>query len=147
MTASRRERQAEIGSNDNFIVVGAGAWQARTVKHAMLWSFVLGACATTPPAPPIYASSSASAEAVPSATAGPAPAVQVFVDKRVPRPTEVVGVLDFHSDAASEEKGFDELRARAAALGADAVLGAEFEHGEAGAPSHLSGIAVRFLDP
>jgi hypothetical protein len=72
--------------------------------------------------------------------------VQVFVDKRVPRPTEVVGVLDFHSAATNEDKGFDELRARAAALGADAVIGAEFEHGEGREPSHLSGMAVRFLD-
>ncbi len=72
--------------------------------------------------------------------------VQVFADKRVPRPTEVVGVLDFHSAATSEDKGFDELRARAAALGADAVIGAEFEHGEGNEPSHLSGMAVRFLD-
>src|SRR5439155_24493848 len=30
------------------------------------------------------------------------------------------------SAATSEDKGFDELRARAAALGADAVIGAEF---------------------
>ncbi len=72
--------------------------------------------------------------------------VQVFVDKRIPRPTEVVGVLDFHSAAASEDKGFDELRVHAARMGADAVIGAEFEHGEGNEPSHLSGMAVRFLD-
>jgi hypothetical protein len=74
------------------------------------------------------------------------PAVLVLVDKRVARPTEVLGILDFHSNAADEDKGFDELRTRAAMLGADAVLAAEFEHGAAGEPSHLSGIAVRFLD-
>ena len=28
----------------------------------------------------------------------------------------------------------------------DAVIGAEFEHGEGNEPSHLSGMAVRFLD-
>lgn len=118
------------------------------MKHAVMWSAVLGACATTtPPASPIYVSSSASVEAPPAATVAPPASVQVFVDKRVPRPTEVIGVLDFHSDAASEDKGFDELRTRAAALGADAVLGAEFEHGDSGEPSHLSGIAVRFLAP
>jgi hypothetical protein len=72
--------------------------------------------------------------------------VQVLVDKRIPRPTEVVAVFDLHSRADSEDKGFDELRARAGAIGADAVIGAEFEHGEANEPSHLSGMAVRFLD-
>jgi hypothetical protein len=72
--------------------------------------------------------------------------VQVLVDKRIPRPTEVMAVFDFHSRADSEDKGFDELRARAAQIGADAVIGAEFEHGDGNEPSHLSGMAVRFLD-
>ena len=70
----------------------------------------------------------------------------VVTDKRLPRPTELIGVLDFHSNAADENKGFDELRAHAAAMGADAVIGAEFEHGEGNEPSHLSGMVVRFLD-
>ncbi len=70
--------------------------------------------------------------------------VLVTADKNLGRPTAIVGVLDFHSRAESEDKGFDELRARAASLGADAVIGAEFEHGEHGEPSHLSGIAVRY---
>lgn len=78
--------------------------------------------------------------------APPARPILVVAEKRVSRATEVVGVLDFHSEATDENKGFDELRARAAALGADAVLGAEFEHGENGGPSHLSGVAVRFRD-
>jgi hypothetical protein len=78
--------------------------------------------------------------------AAPWHGVLVLVDKRVDRPTEVVGVLDFHSQATSEDKGFEELRARAAAMGAEAVIGAEFEHGEGNEPSHLSGMAVRFLD-
>jgi hypothetical protein len=73
-------------------------------------------------------------------------AVIVLVDKHVDRPTEVLGVFDFHSAETSEDKGFDELRRKAAAMGADAVIGAEFEHGDDGGPSHLSGMAVRFLD-
>jgi hypothetical protein len=117
---------------------------------------------TQPPVHPtnVYVSSVAHASIdtsdigpIPCADCAPPPpmtprarVVQVFVDKRIPRPTEVVGVLDFHSAATSEDKGFDELRARAAALGADAVIGAEFEHGEGREPSHLSGMAVRFLD-
>jgi uncharacterized protein YbjQ (UPF0145 family) len=55
----------------------------------------------------------------------------------------VVEVVDLHTQATSEDKGFDELRARAAALGADAVMDAEFEHGEGNEPSHLSGTIVR----
>ena len=71
---------------------------------------------------------------------------RIFVtpDKRLDRPTEIVGVLDFHTTATSEDKGFEELRAKAVALGADAVIGAEFEHGEGSEPSHLSGTAVRY---
>src|SRR4029077_332411 len=76
----------------------------------------------------------------------PTSRILILADKHVDRPTEVIGVLDFHSRATSEDKGFDELRARAAAMGADAVIGAEFEHGEGAEPSHLSGMAVRFLD-
>jgi uncharacterized protein YbjQ (UPF0145 family) len=55
----------------------------------------------------------------------------------------VVEVVDLHTRATSEDKGFDELRARAAAVGADAVMDAEFEHGEGNEPSHLSGTIVR----
>lgn len=73
----------------------------------------------------------------------PVRTVFVTVDHDIGAPTEIVGVLDFHSRAEDEDKGFDELRARAAALGADAVIDAEFEHGEAGELSHLSGLAVR----
>jgi hypothetical protein len=131
-----------------------------TVKIALVAS--LAACVPPPPAQPpnVYVSSEAHASIdtsdmgpIPCADCTPVPAmtprahtVQVLVDKRVPRPTEVIAVFDLHSRAESEDKGFDELRARAAAIGADAVIGAEFEHGEANEPSHLSGMAVRFLD-
>ena len=38
------------------------------------------------------------------------------------------------------------LQAKAALLGADAVVGVEFHHGEGeGEPTHLSGLAVKFL--
>jgi hypothetical protein len=102
-------------------------------------------------APPVYVSSTASVDVHANDDPAPSPpaawhAVQVLVDKRIDRPTEVIGVFDFHTPATSEDKGFDELRERAAAMGADAVIGAEFEHGDDGGPSHLSGMAVRFLD-
>lgn len=74
-------------------------------------------------------------------------AIPVYTTKSLGRPCEVVGVLDMHTNAESEDKGFDELRYRASALGADAVIGAEFEHGDNGEPSHLSGMAVKFAKP
>lgn len=70
--------------------------------------------------------------------------ILVTPQKDLGRACEVIGVLDFHSSAESEDKGFDEMRVRAAAMGADAVIGAEFEHGEPGAMSHLSGMVVRY---
>ena len=60
---------------------------------------------------------------------------------------DIVEVLDLHTDATSQDKGFDELRRRATADGADAVIGAEFEHGDNGGPSHLSGMIVRYGQP
>jgi uncharacterized protein YbjQ (UPF0145 family) len=46
----------------------------------------------------------------------------------------------------SHEAALDVVRRRAAELGADAVVGVEFHHGEGdGQPTHLSGLAVRFL--
>ena len=61
------------------------------------------------------------------------------------RRTMVVGVIDVHTAAEDPDKGFDVLRVVAAQLGADAVIGAEFEHGEGSEPSHLSGMAVRYI--
>ena len=122
---------------------------------SLLW---LVACApppsTAPATNPVYVSSSATVAVNDTAAPEPSPAtvapgarrVLVLVDKHVDRPTEVLGVLDFHSDATSQDKGFEELRARASEMGADAVIAAEFEHGDGNEPSHLSGMVVRFLD-
>lgn len=70
--------------------------------------------------------------------------ILVTPESTLDRDILLVEVLDFHSPADSEDKGFDALRLRAAQLGADAVIGAEFEHGEEGEPSHLSGMAVKY---
>ena len=59
----------------------------------------------------------------------------------------VLQVFDLHTAADTEDKGFDELRRRAHALGADAVIGAEFAHGDGSEPSHLSGMAIRYIEP
>lgn len=63
------------------------------------------------------------------------------------KPCEILEIVDLHTHATSEEKGFDELRARAVAIGGDAIIGAEFEHGEKDEPSHLSGMIVRYSQP
>lgn len=111
----------------------------------------LTACAVSSPAhsPPLFVEATPTndpgSELSPAAVPGRG-SVIVLVEKWVPRPTEVLAILDFHSTADSEDKGFDELRQHAWMLGAEAVIAAEFEHGEGGAPSHLSGLAVRFLD-
>ncbi len=59
---------------------------------------------------------------------------------------DILEVVDLHTHASSEDKGFDELRRRAAQLGGDAVIGAEFEHGDGNEPSHLSGMIVRYSE-
>ncbi len=60
---------------------------------------------------------------------------------------DILEVVDLHTNADSEDKGFDELRAHARAIGANAVVAAEFEHGDNGEPSHLSGMIVRYGKP
>jgi uncharacterized protein YbjQ (UPF0145 family) len=61
------------------------------------------------------------------------------------RATEVIGLVDVHEHMGHEDEALADLRARAAMLGADAVVDAEFHHGE-GTVTHLSGMAVRFRD-
>jgi hypothetical protein len=73
--------------------------------------------------------------------------VLVLESTHLDRPAEVVGVVDAHVPMGSHDAALDVLRRRAAQLGADAVVGVEFHHGEGeGQPTHLSGLAVRFLN-
>lgn len=63
------------------------------------------------------------------------------------RATEVIGLVDVHEHMGHEDEALADLRARAAMLGAEAVVGAEFHHGDGGGNvTHLSGMAVRFRD-
>ncbi len=72
--------------------------------------------------------------------------VLVLQSTHLDRPAEVVGVVDAHVPMGSHDRALDVLRRRAVAMGADAVVGVEFHHGEGeGQPTHLSGLAVRFL--
>jgi hypothetical protein len=72
--------------------------------------------------------------------------VMVLQSRHLDRATEVVGIIDVHLPVGNQDAALAELRARAAEMGADAVVGAEFHHGEgAGEPIHVSGMAVRFI--
>ncbi len=72
--------------------------------------------------------------------------VLVLQGTHLDKPAEVVGVVDAHLAVGNQDAALAALRRRAAQMGADAVVGVEFHHGEgAGEPIHLSGLAVRFL--
>src|ERR1019366_2256753 len=61
---------------------------------------------------------------------------------------EVIGPIDMHEGMGDERAALQKLRVRASEMGADAVVGVEFHHGEAeGEPTHPSGLAVRYVDP
>ena len=71
--------------------------------------------------------------------------VRVLATENIGQATEAVGVIDVHERGEGRARALDELRAVAAEHGADAIVGVEFHHGEGGdAPTHLSGMAVRF---
>jgi uncharacterized protein YbjQ (UPF0145 family) len=72
--------------------------------------------------------------------------VLVLESQTVNQPTEVVGLIDVHEESGHHSEALERLRIKGAALGADAVLGVEFHHGDDGEPAHLSGTAVRFRD-
>jgi uncharacterized protein YbjQ (UPF0145 family) len=74
--------------------------------------------------------------------------VLVLQTTNLDRYAEVVGVVDVHEGMEDERVALRRLREKAAAMGADAVIGVEFHHGEGeGEPTHLSGMAVRFVPP
>ena len=73
--------------------------------------------------------------------------VRVLESSDVGCPLEALGPVDVHEKMETTNAALRVLRLRAAALGADAVTGVEFEHGEGGgAPTHLAGMAVRCRD-
>jgi len=83
------------------------------------------------------------------ATAGHSDGANVLIlqSTHLDRPAEVVGVVDMHEAMGSQDQALAAMRRKAAAMGADAVVGVEFHHGESdGEPTHLSGLAVRFID-
>jgi hypothetical protein len=69
----------------------------------------------------------------------------VLLTTRLNRPAEVVAIVDVHVPHGHHDGAIQELRRRASELGADAVVGVEFHHGDPRTPLHLSGLAVRVL--
>lgn len=83
-----------------------------------------------------------------AASFGPSDPSRVLIlqGTHLDRPAKVVGVVDAHEEMGKHDGALHTLQAKAAQLGADAVVGVEFHHGEAqGEPTHLSGLAVKFL--
>jgi uncharacterized protein YbjQ (UPF0145 family) len=73
--------------------------------------------------------------------------VKVIQNDHVDCPTELVGLVDIHEPVESVDRALEVLRRKAAKMGAEAVMGVEFHHGEPGEePTHLSGMAVRCKD-
>jgi hypothetical protein len=95
-----------------------------------------------PPSPPLAIDPGPS-----GVSALPASRILVLQSTHTDRLTEVVGVIDVHAEMGGHDAALEMLKERAAQLGADAVLGVEFHHGHGEEePTHLSGLAVRFID-
>lgn len=121
-------------------------------------SLAVAACATTGNRP--GASSAEHAEdddhegdhhhggrALPSADSAEVARVRVLPDDSLGCPTEVLGTVDVHEPMPTEAAALSQLKREAAAMGAEAVTGVEFHHGEGGHEvTHLSGMAVRCRD-
>src|SRR5260221_10422492 len=73
-------------------------------------------------------------------------AILVLESHHLDRPSEVVGIIDVHVAVGGHDAALAALKEQAVAMGADAVVGAEFHHGDgAGEPIHVSGMAVRYI--
>jgi hypothetical protein len=84
-------------------------------------------------------------QAPPTNSSDPARII-VLETTHLTQPAQVVGVVDAHEPVGQHEAALWVLKTKAAKLGADAVVGVEFHHGPGeGEPTHLSGLAVRFM--
>jgi len=87
-----------------------------------------------------------SALPVPPHREAAASSVLILQSTHLDRPAEVMGIVDVHEEMGHHDAALDALRRKAAAMGADAVVGVEFHHSDDhGEPTHLSGLAVRFV--
>ena len=73
--------------------------------------------------------------------------VRVIQNNNLDCPSEVLGLVDIHEPVESADRALEVLKRKAAKVGAEAVIGVEFHHGEPSEePTHLSGMAVRCND-
>ena len=100
------------------------------------------------PAPVVLESRTAGGGATTTTGSERVARIQILPTKRPDRPAEVLGVIDAHVPMGEHGRANDVLRQKAAELGADAVIGVDFNHGEGhgNEPTHLSGLAIRYLD-
>jgi hypothetical protein len=66
-----------------------------------------------------------------------------IVEGKSRRSTELIAFVDVREDKAHKERALEALRAKAATLGADAIVGIEYHEGK-GEPGHYSGAAVKY---
>jgi uncharacterized protein YbjQ (UPF0145 family) len=108
----------------------------------------------SPPAGPALARDGEPDEAAEEAAIANDPAaivgargVRVIQNDQLDCPSEVLGLVDVHEPVESVDRAIEILKRKAARIGAEAVIGVEFHHGEPGEePTHLSGMAVRCND-
>jgi len=100
----------------------------------------LPACSRSTATPP---KAPAAAQAKPAAKAKAPSQVAVLETRSVNRSTELLGFIDVSGDKTSKGAALEALRAKAAALGADAVVAIEYHEGK-GEPGHYSGAAVKY---
>jgi len=72
--------------------------------------------------------------------------VRLLESRDLPRSAEVLGVLLVREPRERIALGMNELRERAAALGADAVVGIRLDHELSGGEAYFTGLAVRFVE-
>ena len=80
------------------------------------------------------------------ATVAAAAKVKVLNNESLSCASQVLGIVDVHEPVQTDEAALDILRLRAAALGAEAITGVEFRHGDGHERTHMSGTAVRCKD-
>jgi uncharacterized protein YbjQ (UPF0145 family) len=72
--------------------------------------------------------------------------VMVLKDVAITQPTEILGLVDVYEQLYDHDRALESLKAKAEALGADAIVGLEYHHGGGKEPSRLSGTAIKFKD-
>jgi hypothetical protein len=90
-------------------------------------------------------------------TGAPAPApasddgpsrIVILETARLDRDAKVVGAIDAPEETGNHQAALWALKTKAAALGADAIVAVELHQGDGeGKPTHVTGLAVKFVPP